>query len=69
MVRQDNHYRVRATGSPATCPPEEELEQLRRERDLERKDDVDVQQLARQMAEQEVKTFQVMMTYLMKMVT
>ena len=33
---------------------EEELEQLRRERDLERKDDIDVQQLARQMAEQEV---------------
>merc|ERR1719412_1723142 len=33
---------------------EEELEQLRRERDLERKDDVDVQQLARQMAEQEI---------------
>merc|ERR1719239_2134643 len=33
---------------------EEELEQLRRERDLERKDDIDVQQLARQMAEQEI---------------
>ena len=33
---------------------EEELEQLRRERDMERKDDIDVQQLARQMAEQEV---------------
>ena len=33
---------------------EEELDQLRKERDMERKDDIDVQQLARQMAEQEV---------------
>lgn len=33
---------------------EEELEQLRRDRSDERKDDVDIQQLARQMAEQEV---------------
>ena len=33
---------------------EEEVDQLRKERDMERKDDIDVQQLARQMAEQEV---------------